>query len=236
VPSRRITLVVLSLALAACGGGPSQRSAAPARTVEQFVREYQRVGFFAGQEPHSVARRITDAYRREWGEEPPLATRPDELALLAYDTDRVWFQDIERDVLEGNDEYVATFREWSRISRGAFGPTRVRERWKDEAGPPAIEFTLHGRRHRIDAADQGDFLDLCVLTTGINPLIARSGRQFAIYRPEPELGQVAFVVAITADERRALERRGWTFAAPAEVRRVFAYGRVAETGEPSPCA
>ncbi len=44
--------------------------------------------------------------------------------LLAYDKDRVWLSDIERDVIDGNDEYVTVFREWSRISRATSCPGR----------------------------------------------------------------------------------------------------------------
>jgi hypothetical protein len=230
---KALAIVVLSLGVAACGGAEAEP---PARSVEQLVRDYQRLGFFAGEDPGRTAERISADFRAEWEQEPRTATRADELMLLAYDTDRVWFQDIERDVLEGNDEYVATLREWAHIAGRDFSPRHVRERWRTENGPVTIAFTLEGRARRIEAANQGDFLDLCVLTSGINPLIARTGRQFAIYRPDAELGQEAFVVAITAQERRALERYGWVFASPDEVRRAFGYGRVSQNGEPTPCA
>jgi hypothetical protein len=201
------------------------------RSLAAFVRDYQRVGFFRGE----TAATITRAYEVEWEEKPPLATRLDELNLLRYDERRVWLGDLERDVIEGNDEYVATFGEWSRIAAGDFEPRDVSERWAGENGPVRIAFELDGRRHEVEAAAQGDFLDLCVLTAGINPLIAKSGRQFAVYRPDAGLGQEAFVVAITAKERAALERRGWTFATPEEVRLAFGYGQLYEDGATGPC-
>ena len=74
-----------------------------------------------------------------------------------------------------------------------------------------------------------------MLTAGVNPIIEKTGRQFEIYRPDAGLGQEAFVVALTARERRALERRGWVFAAPHEVRLAFGYGQLYEDAEPSPC-
>ena len=104
-----------------------------------------------------------------------------------------------------------------------------------EEGPVTISFELDGRQRQVEAAGQGDFLDLCVLTSGINPLIAGSGRQFAVYRPDAGLGQEAFVVALTAKERAVLERRDWTFATPEEVRLAFGYGQLYEDGTPSPC-
>jgi hypothetical protein len=103
---------------------------------------------------------------------------------------------------------VDVFRDWSRIAAGDFEPRAVLERWKTPGGPVIIEFELDGRSRRVSAEGVDDYLDLCVLTTGLNPLIADSGRQFAVYA-EPVLGQVAFVVAVTDPERRVLEHRGW---------------------------
>ena len=92
-----------------------------------------------------AARRIARDHQREWGEAPPLATRLDELTLLRYDKQRVWFEDLER---------------WA--------------------------------------------------------------------------GEEAFVVALTAKERAALERRDWTFATPEEVRLAFGYGQLYEDGRRAP--
>ncbi|MEA2357100.1 MAG: hypothetical protein QOI62_360 [Solirubrobacteraceae bacterium] len=213
----------------------SSQAAVSKRSVEEFVRLYQRLGFFENERPEDVVSRLDRAYRRDWGEEPRIRTRLDELALLGYGSHRVWFQDIERDVIEGNDEYALTLREWARISRGAFAPRRIREQWRSEEGPVTISFDLNGRARAVRAESQGDFLDLCVLTTGINPLIAKSGRQFAIYRPDAELGQMAFVLTITDRERRLLNKQGWVFAGPDEVRFAFGYGQLYEGGQVAPC-
>jgi hypothetical protein len=201
------------------------------RSLEAFVRDYQAAGFFKG----DSAQAIRVAFEREWDEPPPLATRADELMLLGYDRERVWYEDIERDVIEGNDAYVEAFREWSGIAAGAFEPRDVSEAWAGEEGPVTIAFRLGGRRHEIKAAGQGDFLDLCVLTAGINPLIEETGRQFAVYRPDAMLGQRAFVVAITPRERAALQAREWVFATPDEVRQAFGYGQLYEDGTAGSC-
>lgn len=77
----------------------SSEAAVPNRSVEEFVRLYRPLGFFDERAEH-VVQRLVRAYRRDWGEDPSIRTRSDELALLAYDSHRVWFQDVERDVLE----------------------------------------------------------------------------------------------------------------------------------------
>lgn len=235
-------LLLLTLVLVACGGSADEH----ATTIEEplvkyrdapvsheslaaFVREYQHFDFFEGDSADDIVR----AYERDFEERPAVpASRSDELALLGYDRDRAWFSDIELDVAEGNDIYVDTFAEWARISRGAFKPSDVRERWHGEDGPVTISFTLDGRKRTIEAAPQGDFLDLCVLPA-INELIDR--RRFELYRPDAALGQVAFIVALTAEEKRALEDHGWTFATDEEIRLTFGYGQVSEEGATSGC-
>lgn len=130
---------------------------------------------------------------------------------------------------------MAAFGEWARASRGSFRPTEVEESWRGPEGPVDISFTLAGRRRRVTAQGLGDFLDVCVLIRDVNRLIGRSGRRFELYRPDAALGQVAFAAALSASERRALERRGWRFAPASEAGRTFAYGRLYEGGDASGC-
>jgi len=175
------------------------------------------------------------AYERVYGDRLIVPeTRGDELALIAADRRQAWFEDIERDVVEGNDAYAAAFHEWARASRGAFSPSRVRERWRGPDGPVDIEYTLAGKRHVAHARGLGDFLDLCVLTRDVNRSL-RGPRRFELYRPDAALGQMAFVAALTASEKRRLERLGWRFATPDQVGLPFAYGRLYEPGKTSGC-
>jgi hypothetical protein len=209
----RLALALLcALALAGCGEREKPARPTPqADPVERFVRYYQDVGFFAGEDPERAAERITKYYRRRWGEDPDVNTQFGVVELLSYDRDRVWFADIERDAIEGNDEYVHTLRQWARISEGDFAPRELEERWASERGPVDISFTLDGGRESVTADGKDDFLDLCILDD-LNALIADTGRRFEVYNQD--LGQDAFIVALTAKERALLEQRGWTFATP----------------------
>jgi hypothetical protein len=159
--NRLAVALLCALGLASCGG-EEKRPAPQGDPVERFVRYYQDVGFFAGQDPHRTAARIARSYRRRWGEEPDVTGGLGVLEVLAYDKDRVWF-------------------------------------------------ALGDRRETLITDGKDDFLDLCIIDD-LNALIADAGRQFVVYNRD--LGQEAFIVAITDRERSLLEQRGWTFATP----------------------
>ena len=77
--------------------------------------------------------------------------RPDYLdwKSVSRDKSRVWWEDGEGDITPGDEVYVRTLMAWSRISRGTFLPTNVREVWhKPIAWPECkvkLEFLLNGR-------------------------------------------------------------------------------------------
>ena len=208
----------------------------PKQTIEQMIRRYRSAGFFGGGPPSEVAARIRRSYKRLYGKNPSAPrTRQDELELIAADRRQAWFEDIERDVIEGNNAYVAAFREWARASRGTFKPRRIREEWKSADGPVQITFNIGGRQHKAHARSLGDFLDLCVLTRDVNRAVRGSPRRFELYRPDAALAQVAFVAALTAPEKKRLSQLGWRFATPPEVGLAFGYGQLYEKGAPSGC-
>lgn len=138
---------------------------------------------------------------------PPAADHR-ELRALAEDPKRVWWQDTEADVCPGNEEYVETLGEWARISRGAFSPGGVVERWEGEKGPVVVEFTLAGTRHRITPEYLDDYIDTGVLSQ-INRIIAPSGLRFEGIWP---VDQSMFIVVLTPEEKQRIEReRGLKF-------------------------
>lgn len=132
-----------------------------------------------------------------------------ELELLMWDTERVWWEDLEADVCAGNDIYSETVEQWGTISRGVFQPVNIREWWASDTGPIRIDLEHHGQHLILYPAYLDDYIDINVLHP-INRAIQQSGIQFAVYKP---FDQSAFVVALTSQEKGALETsRGWQFA------------------------
>ena len=132
-----------------------------------------------------------------------------ELELLIWDTQRVWWEDLEADVCAGNDIYIQTIEQWQTISRGAFQPTTIIEHWASLTGPIRIAFEHQGQHHLLYPQYLDDYIDIDILCP-INRMIQQSGIQFTVYH---RFDQSAFVVALKAEEKEALATsRGWKFA------------------------
>jgi hypothetical protein len=232
-----IWLAVLSLVLAACGseaistdfvdvpgvgvtrldvprpssegGGDCTLAFDTDEPLAERVAALRAIGLFADREALSDAA-LTDeleaAIEETWGEVPaddPLF----ELLLAEMDRSRAWWRDLEADVVDGNDVYVTTIQELSAISEGAFAPSSVSESWSSEMGPITVSFELGGESHQLEPAYLEDWIDPRILGP-INDLIRPAGRRFEIVAA---FDQTAFVLALTPDERLALEGRGWCF-------------------------
>jgi hypothetical protein len=116
------------------------------RSLAEFVDDYQDAGFFRGANPAVAARRIARDHQREWGEAPPLATRLDELTLLRYDKQRVWFEDLER--WAGEEAFVVAL-----YAQGARGARAPRLDLRDARGSAA--------RLRLRPAVRGRYAEPC---------------------------------------------------------------------------
>ena len=190
---------------------------------------FRRLGFFADL-PHEtddkvlavIRARHADEYSAPWrnaGKTPPappaweIKSAPPlaDLYLLGYDTSRVWWEDTECVYPPEYLSYRDAIARWSAISRGALSPIDIREQWggtDDEPEDPVVQIVLDNGVLTLTPIFDGDYLDLTVLTP-INAVLARSDIQLELYKA---FDQTAFVVALTAHEKRQLEtERGWEF-------------------------
>ena len=192
-------------------GGPACTVAiVPGQSVAQRAVALREIGLFSDRAALSdatlgseVERGVAERWEGAIGPDDPLI----ELAVAEQDANRVWWQDLEADVLDGNDVYEWTLGGWSAISAGTFMPENVVESWASETGPVTVAFELAGEPHVLTPAYLEDWIDPTILTS-INALIAPAGRQFALFQA---FDQTAFVMALTDTERTALEQRGWCF-------------------------
>jgi hypothetical protein len=170
---------------------------------------FRGIGLFADRSALSdaaLAKEIEAGIQEVWG-----SMEPDEplldLFVAEQDATRVWWHDLEADVADGGDSYVATLQEWAAISVGTFAPSSIEETWESEAGPVKVRFDLGGAGHELAPEHLEDWIDPRIVGP-INELIAPSGRQFTFF---DAFDQTAFLMALTKEERDALEDRGWCF-------------------------
>jgi len=179
-------------------------------SIEERVAALRAIGLFADRPDladAALAAEVEAGITDVWGDtlEPgdPLL----DLIVAQEDQQRVWWQDLEADVLDGNDVYVETLQGLAAISQGAFEPEGVRESWASGEGPVTVTFSLGEDSQEITPAYLEDWIDPGILVR-INELIAPAGRRFELYKA---IDQTAFVMALTDAERQGLEARGWCF-------------------------
>lgn len=182
------------------------------------ARYFQGLGFYTEYldlSDDALLYAVRQAVRWHWDEPlPPEEVSRDlqlaDMVLLLGDRRRVWWRDLEG-VFAGEDFYVTSLTKWSAISRGAFSPTQITERWHSDEGPADIEFILGGQRCVVTHPNQrDDFLNIAIISE-INRFISDSGYHFAVC---DNLGMPNWVVALTHEEEDRLRQdRGWSFLA-----------------------
>ena len=133
--------------------------------------------------------------------------------FLATDSDRVWDQDLECDAVSGNGAYVQAIQGWARISRGAFQPESIQEKWgpaRKVSGtlakdPPTdsvtVALTVSGHPHEWVVDHYDDWLNPIFLED-VNGLLASSPIRFCAFPPRD---QTMTLIALTAAERATIE-------------------------------
>lgn len=192
---------------------PCQEGALPPASnapIETRVADLRKLGLFAdrsGLPDEDLSAEIIAALGDTWGDVDEIPDRLVDLTVADQDRHRVWWRDLEADVVQENEVYAQTVAEWGEISEGDFLPTDIVETWSGDTGPVVVTYKLGQVEQRLTPAYLEDWIDPTILVP-INGSIAASGRRFELYKA---FDQTAFVMALTTDERQAFEARGWCF-------------------------
>ena len=128
-----------------------------------------------------------------------------DMYMLSTDRQRVWQADLEC-VYPGEEAYVRFLNGLAAISRGAFAPQAIIERWKGERGPVEVQFAVDGTKYEF-VHTAGDMLDPALIRT-VNRSIQMSDVVFEVC---DNFGMPNFILALTRDEKTRLTARGWKF-------------------------
>lgn len=131
-----------------------------------------------------------------------------DLHILRWDTRRVWSEDPGLDIAPEQKAYERTIAAWADISRGAFRPERVTERWDGPEGPIWLELLVEGQGHAVEALHQPFMLDLEIVKD-VNLILGHP--ELRLYLSEG-IDEIVSVMALFPEERVAIERdRGLAF-------------------------
>ncbi len=179
-------------------------------SIPERASALRKIGLFADRSMLSdqdLGDAIETEIKGTWGDQISATDPLMDLLVAERDPARVWWHDLEADVVDENQVYVATLEEWAAISEGTFNLSNIVETWASDDGPVTVTFTLDGQTHEVQPEVIDDWIDPRIAQT-INELIASSGRRFEFVQA---FDQTGFVMALTRDERSALEARGWCF-------------------------
>ena len=183
----------------------------PPKTLSHSVNRFRALGFFLDNEIFSdeeLAEIINGEHFALFRENIDPHGPFSDLLLLSYDKNRVWWEDTEADVLNGNNVYIDFINDLSRISRGVFSPSEISESWETDEGPISIEFFLDGERILINPKYIDDYIDVEIISD-INKLLPSDKNKFELYRP---FDQTAFILMLSKVEKIQLQKkRGWEF-------------------------
>lgn len=170
----------------------------------EFFRDYD------GRSDRDTALALADLYQRAWDAPVDPASELAELELLALDDSRVWWEDTDAGWTHGDGTWEWVLEGWARISRGAFRPQRIEERWiTGGAGQErtVVRFQLAGQWIDLHPQTEAGFLDLNILYH-LNVHLKESGLRFEMVEPFDE---TAYLLALRRDEKQRMEVRGWRF-------------------------
>ena len=181
------------------------------KTLSNSVNWFRALGFFQDKENISdekLAEKINREHVALSGEDIDPQRPFSDLLLLSYDKKRVWWEDTEADVLDGNNVYIDFINDLSRISRGKFSPSEITESWETDEGPIYVQFLFNGERITINPKYIYDYIDVEIISD-INKLFPTDKEKFEMYKP---FDQTAFILMLSKDEKSKLQKkRGWVF-------------------------
>ncbi|WP_442603144.1 stalk domain-containing protein [Paenibacillus sp. KN14-4R] len=182
----------------------------PKERLLDAAHYYRKAGFFASdkhltnqQFDQKFEKVYKDRVNEDWD---PFDSKKDstffaDLFVLLEDKDRTLYEELEMDVIQGNNKYVETLKKWSTISRGAFNPTDISEQWATGEGPVTVSFTLNGQKKSVHPVYSGNLLDPTIIEE-INIMIKDTGYQFAAISDSQNL----LITMLTADEKSKIEK------------------------------
>jgi hypothetical protein len=127
------------------------------------------------------------------------------LHVAELDETRVWWRDLEADVLNGNMVYAETVKEFGSLSGGYLKPDKVKEEWTSDEGPVKVSFWDSDTLRTFNLKANDDWYDTDFFKY-LESSMANNGSPYKFYMHD-QTGQDVFLIRLTEDEKEKLEKK-----------------------------
>lgn len=138
--------------------------------------------------------------------EPDMDLSIEELVKENYN--RVFYTDLEADVIKGNKVYVRVIESISQLSNGKFTPREIQENWETESGPIEVSFKSDDSLIVFEPEYNDDWLDPSIFYVCRKEIEKRDVRIV-----ECLFGDGVTVMRLTEEEQSIIENElNWKFS------------------------
>ncbi len=128
-----------------------------------------------------------------------------DLHVAELDDTRVWWRDLEADVLNGNMVYAETVKEFGKLSGGFLNPSEIREEWTSDEGPVKVSFQDKDTVRVFNLKFYNDWYDTDFFQY-LESAMNNNGSPYRLYMHD-QTGQDVFVIRLTVDEKDRIEKK-----------------------------
>ena len=128
-----------------------------------------------------------------------------DLHVAALDETRVWWRDLEADVLDGNNVYAETVKEFGKLSGGFLSPEQIKEEWISANGPVKVSFQDKDSLRVMNLKFNDDWYDEDFFKY-LETFMKNNGSPYSFYLHD-QTGQDAFLIRLTVDEKERIQKK-----------------------------
>jgi len=212
---RLLTTILAFIFFVSCNGGQDNLRQERFKTAVVSLRQ---VGFFENytefddeQLSKILIEKAQKKYRVDYYDafneifDPKANSDYFDLHVAELDETRVWWRDLEADVLNGNNVYAQTVKEFGELSGGFLRPDQIKEEWTTDEGPVKVSFRDSDTLRTFNLKSNGDWYDIDFFKY-LESSMKNNGSPYQFYMHD-QTGQDVFVIRLTEDEKEAVEKK-----------------------------
>ena len=135
----------------------------------------------------------------------PVNTDYFDLHVAELDEKRVWCRDLESDILNGNNVYAETVKQFGILSGGFLNPDQIKEQWPSDSGLVKVSFQDKDTL-RVFHLEHNDGWYSPNFFEYLESSMKGNGSPYQFYTHD-KTGQDVFIIRLTQDEKEKIEKK-----------------------------